>query len=134
MSEIGIKHLELIQGIVNRLAGNSFMIKGWSVTLVSALFVLAVKDVDVRYSLIAFFPVPFFWGLDGYFLAKERQFRDLYNAVRKMPESAINFSMDVEPYAIGRNTWMRSVFSETLIPFHGVMVAVVATVRYALSN
>ena len=29
-----LKHLELIQGVVNRLAADSFRIKGWAVVLV----------------------------------------------------------------------------------------------------
>lgn len=31
-----IKHLEFIQGVINRLASDSFRMKGWSVVLVSA--------------------------------------------------------------------------------------------------
>ena len=30
-----IKHLEMIQGVINRMAGNSFALKGWSVTLIA---------------------------------------------------------------------------------------------------
>lgn len=40
MDERKLKHLELIQGVINRLAGNFFTVKGWSVLLVSALFAL----------------------------------------------------------------------------------------------
>ena len=39
-----VKHLEFLQGIVNRLATDSFRMKGWSVVLVSALFVLLVRE------------------------------------------------------------------------------------------
>lgn len=28
-----LKHLELIQGVINRMASNSFKLKGWAVTL-----------------------------------------------------------------------------------------------------
>ena len=31
-----IKHLEFIQGVINRLASDSFRMKGWSVVLVAA--------------------------------------------------------------------------------------------------
>jgi hypothetical protein len=31
-----IKHLEMIQAVISRLANNSFLLKGWSITLVSA--------------------------------------------------------------------------------------------------
>jgi len=57
-----IKHLELIQQVVSRLAGNSFSIKGWSITLVSALFELAAKDSNVRYAILALLPALCFWG------------------------------------------------------------------------
>ena len=33
-----LSHLEMIQGIVNRLSQNSFLLKGWTVVLVSGLF------------------------------------------------------------------------------------------------
>ena len=41
-----IAHLQMILGVVNRMAGNSFMVKGWSVTLVAALFALAAADTN----------------------------------------------------------------------------------------
>ena len=41
------KHLEFIQGTVNRLSTNSFLLKGWSVVLVSALFALASADFNL---------------------------------------------------------------------------------------
>ena len=34
--ESKIAHLEMVQAVITRMAGNSFLIKGWSVTLVAA--------------------------------------------------------------------------------------------------
>jgi hypothetical protein len=68
-------HLEMIQGVVNRLSNNSFLLKGWSVLLVSGLFALAAKDAKALFVYIAYFPCCVFWGLDGYFLWQERLFR-----------------------------------------------------------
>lgn len=48
--ESRMKHLEFIQGVVNRLAQNSFSLKGWSITLVSALFLLSAKESDSKYA------------------------------------------------------------------------------------
>jgi len=42
--EIKLKHLEMIQGIINRMAGNFFLLKGWCITLISALFALAANN------------------------------------------------------------------------------------------
>lgn len=39
-----VKHLEFIQGVVNRLSTDSFLLKGWSVVLVSALFALSASQ------------------------------------------------------------------------------------------
>ena len=43
------KHLEMIQGIVNRLANSSFLLKGWAVIIVAALFALAAKDTRASF-------------------------------------------------------------------------------------
>lgn len=35
-----LTHLEMIQAVITRMAGNSFARKGWAVTLVAGLFAL----------------------------------------------------------------------------------------------
>jgi hypothetical protein len=82
-----LEHLKMIQGVINRLAGNSFSIKGWSLTLVAAIIAFAAgKDAGlftVLFALAAAIPVVFFWGLDAYYLNLERKFRRLYTAILK---------------------------------------------------
>ena len=58
-----VKHLEFIQGVVNRLATNSFRIKGWAVILVSALLALLITQTRADLAWIGFVPVLVFWGL-----------------------------------------------------------------------
>src|SRR5262252_1284518 len=104
-----IEHLKMIQGVINRLAGNSFSIKGWSLTLVAAIIAFAVgKDagsLTILFALAAAIPVVFFWGLDAYYLNLERQFQSLYGAILKemqQPEAARRiepFSMDLRHVA-----------------------------------
>ena len=114
-----LKHLELIQGVINRLAANSFRIKGWSVVLVSALIVLSAREGRSDFTFIAMVPVLFFWGLDGYFLWQERLFRALYDHVRIMPEEDIDFSMNTSPFQQGWNrVWLGTTFSVTLLSFY----------------
>ena len=78
-------HLQLLQGVVSRLASNSFLIKGWSVTLISALFALAAAKADPLFVYLAYFPSLSFWALDAYFLRQERLFRKLHDHVRALP-------------------------------------------------
>ena len=110
-----IKHLELIQGVINRLATDSFRMKGWTVILVSALLVLLAREGRVEFTWIGIVPVLVFWGLDGYFLRQERLFRDLYDHVRHLNEEDIDFSMNTGMF---RQTWLGAMFSLTLIPFY----------------
>lgn len=72
--EAKIAHLGFIQGIVARMGGNSFLLKGWSVSMVVAIFALAPKDADKRFLLIAYLPILMFWLLDAFFLHQERLF------------------------------------------------------------
>ena len=120
------KHLEFIQGVVNRLATDSFLLKGWSVTLVAALFVLLARSGRLEFAHVSLVPVVTFWGLDGYFLWQERLFRALYDHVRALEESDIDFSMDITRFQQGRRrTWFGATFSRTLIGFHGALALMV---------
>jgi hypothetical protein len=83
-----MKHLELIQGVVSRLGGNGFLIKGWSVTISGALMGVGVSSDDWAIAALAIVPLVFLWGLDAYFLRAERLFRALYDRVRA-PGSSI---------------------------------------------
>ena len=120
--EAKLKHLELIQGVINRLAADSFRMKGWALILVSALLVLLAREGRVEFTWIGFVPALVFWGLDGYFLRQERLFRDLYDRVRGLSESDIDFSMDTGAF---KRTLRSATFSTTLMPFYGALILVV---------
>lgn len=123
-----IAHLEMIQGVVNRLANSSFLMKGWTVILVSALFALSATGSRVYFILLAYFPVIAFWGLDGYYLWQERLFRKLYDKVRVMDESEIDFSMDTSVVKDQVKTWCEVTFSKTVFIFHGIIVLTIILV------
>ncbi|MEE9442087.1 MAG: hypothetical protein V3V99_05410 [candidate division Zixibacteria bacterium] len=115
-------HLEIIQGVVNRLSQNSFLLKGWSVVLVSAMFALAAKDSRLLFVYLAYFPTIAFWCLDGYFLHQERLFRKLYDHVRKLSEENIDFSMNTQIVQDQVASCAGVTLSKTLIVFHGVIL------------
>lgn len=92
-----LKHLELIQGIVNRMSSNSFTLKGWSITLVAAIFALSIQDVNKDYFiLLVYIPILMFWILDSYYLMKERGYRELYDQIRKLDNDDIDFNLSTE--------------------------------------
>ena len=69
------KEVTLCQDIIRRMAGNSFLVKGWTLTLVVAVMLLKTPGSQ---SYLAFIPLLLFWFLDGYFLRQERLYRKLY--------------------------------------------------------
>jgi len=125
-----LKHLEFIQQAINRLASNLFLLKGWTVTLIAAMFALAAKESKGLYFVLAYFPTFMFWLLDGYFLSQERRFRSLYEHVSKLEENAIDFSMDTQPFknAPARNKWSHALFSPTLLIYYGVLLVTMTAV------
>lgn len=128
------KHLEFIQGAVGRMASNLFLLKGWTITLIAALFALSAKDANRAFVLIAYFPAVVFWILDGYFLSQERRFRDLYDHVRTLDESRIDYSMDTSPFKHKvRNTWFGAMLSPTLVVYYAslgvIMLGILFLVR-----
>jgi len=127
-----IKYLEMIQSVINRMANNSFLLKGWSVILVSALFVVGAKNSNISIILLAYFPTLAFWILDGYFLWQERLYRGLYNKVRNLDEADIDFSMDTRPVHSEVKRWSEVMFSKTLSIFYGTIVGAILIVMLIL--
>jgi len=128
------KHLEFIQGTINRMAGKLFFLKGWTITLITALFAFFAKDANTDFIFVVYFPVFIFWILDGYFLSQERLFRALYNHVRKLDEKEIDFSMNTVEYKKDkRNGWVRSMLSRTLLFFYLPLISVMLLVTYLIN-
>lgn len=129
------KHLEFVQSIISRMAGNLFFLKGWTVTLMAGLFALATKDSDSRFVFIAYLPVFVFWFLDGFFLSQERLFRNLYKDVTKLKDKDIDFSMDTSKYKVYfKNTWIASTFSRTLILFYLSLLLAMTVIIFLING
>jgi len=132
MSENGkLKHLEFIQAVITRMGTNYFLIKGWSVTLVAALFALAAKDANGGYVILVYIPIPVFWGLDAYYLSQERKYRDLFKRIAATPDTAIDFNMNATS-SDNRLGWLACLFSRTVFPFYGVLAAVTGAVMFLI--
>lgn len=128
-----LSHLEMIQGVVDRLSQNSFLLKGWNVVLISALFALAASNAKASFIYLAYFPALAFWILDAHFLWQERLFRALYNYVRKLKENEIDFSMDTAVVKDEVSPWDDVIFSKTLLLFHGTVVISIIVVMLTIS-
>ena len=117
-SDHEIKHMEFIQSGINRFASNSFQMKGWMLTIVSALLGFFVNSGNTKFALVAILPVVVFWVLDAYYLQLERKFRGIYNDVVN-PEKAKKpvglFEMPFQNYTDGKYFFGDVFFSRWLL-------------------
>ena len=94
LPENQVRYLEMLQGIVSRMAFNSFALKGWAVTLAAGILAISATGISKRYVLVALLPVIGFWLLDTYYLMLERQYRALFNFVRTT-ECQTSFDLNI---------------------------------------
>ncbi len=122
LKEYMLKEIDIIEDIIKRMAFNSFLIKGWAVTLISVALLL--KGGTIQNS-IAFFPLFAFWYLDAFFLRQERAYRKLYEWViqnrLKTDEklfdmnAGLRFDAEVDPIR-------QIMVSKTLKVFYGTIL------------
>lgn len=88
-----LEYLKMIQEIITRMANNSFLLKGWAITLVSGIFALSAwNNLGVIFYCLIYIPLFVFWLLDSYYLQQERLYRGLYDRVRKMEQNHLDAS------------------------------------------
>lgn len=123
------KHLEIMQGVIQRMAENSRSCKLWCITLVSAVLVLVARTGEPQHALIALAPAVLLCILDSYYLALERNFRRSYEKfVEKLhQDQAIPTDLyTVAPTgSILKETIRAMFYSFSVLPFYGVVVLTV---------
>ncbi|CAK3413673.1 hypothetical protein [Vibrio crassostreae] len=129
--ESKIAHLQFIQDVISRMNSNSFLIKGWAITLIAALLALAA-DNNPQLFIASYIVPPIFWFLDGFFLSQERKFRKLYDHVRTLDKTDIDFNMNPSAFNSYDNTWLSGVFSDTLVFFYLPLIAIVYQVSVVI--
>jgi hypothetical protein len=132
--EILHKEIDLIQNVINRMANNSFLLKGWLVSLVVVILALTKETIvatDLSYfSLILLLPVIVFWYLDAFFLHKEKCYRKLYEWVIENREKtqAHLYSLNYTRFEKEVKSIFCIMFSKTLLPFYGLVVLILIAI------
>jgi hypothetical protein len=121
--EAKLKHLEFIQAVIGRMAQNSFLFKGWAITIAAGLSAFGAADSEHALLAIALVSTVMFWGLDGYYLWLERRFIELYASVAAAREDEIDLFMKIDKSKPVR-AWLRTCWRPHLWVFYGGIVAV----------
>ena len=126
-----IEEIKIIQDIIKRLAFNSFMIKGWAITLVVVTLLLKGDKYQV---LISFIPLIVFWFLNAYFLWQERMYRKLYDWVisNRLKTDEYLFDMNAYRFEGDVQSKFRIMFSITLGWFYGCIAILIGIYIFVL--
>lgn len=140
-SEDQRRHLDFIQGVVSRLAGNQFLVKGWVLTVSVAVLGYAATHRAIAVALLGIAVVLGFAGLDMYFLRQERLFRHIWkDAVDRVIEP---YSMDPRSHlhevkyfraSTDENKHRRRAvaFSPPIVGLYGMLILITAIVAIGI--
>lgn len=131
------KEIDLIQGCINRMAQNSFLIKGWTVTLFTVVLALLPEKVEqnnrILLGVVMLAISIMFWYMDSFFLATEKNYRKVYSWVlqeRLKNNRQLMYELNFKKYEIEANLSATSLcevaFAKTLKYFYGIPTVISA--------
>lgn len=129
--EILHKEIDIIQNCINRMASNSFLIKGWFITLILGFITFGYEKLNFIILIIISLVISVLcWISDTFFLQLERKYRRKYNWVTENRNSNSNFLYNLNPNESGM--WLPTpstkiefwdvFFSKTLIFLYGTVI------------
>lgn len=137
-NEVLHKEIDLVQNCINRMAQNSFLIKGWLITLLTVVIALLPEAINLKILCVVGFATIFcFWYLDGFFLKMEKLYRWKYEWIISNRQTSSESLYDLNPYNdkmwINHNgakakkapTVIRVMFTKTLTPMYFPLLLIV---------
>ncbi|WP_323842786.1 hypothetical protein [Moraxella sp. Pampa] len=128
------KEIDLLQSCINRMANNSFLIKGWSITIVSLILTLGKGSQNFVYVVIL--PILAFWYLDAFYLSSERAYRKRYEwIINNRPSNLENlYDLNSINFQIPTENILKVMFSKTLSVFYLMIFTSSIIISYLLNK
>ncbi len=124
--EVFHKEIDLIQACITRMANNSFLLKGWAISIIAVVLALADKAANpALLSVVLLIPLLSFWYLDAFFLRTERMYRKMYEWVlekRKNDDSTFLYDLNPNRFKDEVDSIREVMMSITLKCFYGIPV------------
>ena len=119
-----VKHLEMIQGVIARMANSSAWMKRLVIVVVGGAAALAIRggySTDMLPGLAVMLTVVF-WLMDARYHQQERWFRALFNAVREEnPGHRPDFRMEPSKEIRSQSNFRQSAFSWSSFLYYGAL-------------
>ena len=138
MTEIKVdelhKEIDLIQNCITRMANNSFLLKGWLVSIIAVIIALSPEDYNKMMVLFTVTMVTLsFWYLDAFFLRTEKMYRKMYTWVleeRKNGSRELQYDLNPHRFSSEVECIWKVIFSKTLRAFYGIVLVVIIIVFF----
>lgn len=121
-----VKHLEMIQGVIARMANSSAWMKRLAIVVVGGAAALAVRgnsSASVLPALAVILTV-IFWLMDARYHQQERWFRALFDKVREEDTGhRPDFRMEPSAEIRSLSNFRQSAFSWSSFPYYGALTA-----------
>jgi len=131
------KEIDLIQACITRMAHNSFLLKGWAISIIAVILALADKTNNpIIISSILLIPLLCFWYLDSFFLRTEKLYRKMYEwVIEKRKLKDISFLYDLNPHRFDNEveSIRKVMWSITLRYFYGIPVLITTSIIIYMS-
>lgn len=129
-TETLMKEIDLVQNCISRMAQYSFIVKGWTISLVAALLALTPQKTNIRLLCIVCFVLTVcFWYLDATFLKTEKLYRRKYKWIIANRGITSEFSFDLDPnnekmwidedQKNGKLSILSVMFTKSMVPIYG---------------
>ncbi|WP_370425517.1 hypothetical protein AB9Q52_000840 (plasmid) [Pantoea vagans] len=135
MSDYTVVALNYIQENIKRMAGNSLLIKGWSMTLTGVALAITKKDntlddiISVSIVITVFNLI--FWFMDSYYLQLERKFRNEYSRkVTSTGDAGFESALTIFNNNIKNEGMLSALFSASNVFFYIIVITVTFTCAY----
>jgi hypothetical protein len=134
IAELHVKHLEMLQSLITRMAGYGASFKSYCITVTTAVIGFAFTLHRPAVAALALLPVIAFAIADAQCLRVERRFRDVFNRVRKESWDAMP-SFDINPESAPTQSFLSAATSWSIVWFYsplavGVVLAVLGARAY----
>lgn len=118
------KEIDLIQACITRMAHNSFLLKGWAISIIAVVLALADKAANpALLSSVLLIPLLSFWYLDAFFLRTEKMYRKMYEWIlekRKNDDTAYLYDLNPHRFKKEVDSSWKVMWSVTLRCFYGI--------------
>lgn len=128
-AELRVKHLEMLQAVISRVAGQGATVKNYCITLVTAIGGFAVTLEKPNAALLGLLAITIFWLLDARYLFIERKFRDEFDEVR-LGDWGIQPTFEIRPKGKIFCPYVCSLFSWSIFGFYGLMTLLLVFAYY----